>query len=452
LSNNYDVIVVGAGYSGLSAARLLKDAGKNVLVLESRDRVGGRVHTRHLENGQYVDLGAQWIGPTQNRMYDLLKEFGIPAFKTHDEGKTILHWGGRTKTYKGLIPPLPIPALLSLNNAIKKMNRLSRMIDPASPWNAGKAAYWDTITLQAWMDRQMMNSKAKALFSLAAQAIFAAHPAEISMLFALFYTRSGVDFENLMNIRNGAQDERILGGADLPAKKMAEILGTNVRLSMPVESVQQDNNEVTVTAGGQVFNARKIIFAIPPPMFSKISFHSPLTAERKQLWQRMPMGAVWKCYAIYPEPFWRKKGLNGVVASDSGYTRVVFDNSPYDSSRGILMGFVLADEARAFSRLNDAERKEAILGSFAKYYGEEALKPSQYIDQTWVEEEWSQGCYTAFMAPHTMTSLGKLLRVPEGHFHFAGTETAEEWNGYMEGAVRAGEREASKVIELLDSI
>ncbi|HSF46715.1 MAG TPA: flavin monoamine oxidase family protein [Chitinophagaceae bacterium] len=448
MSNSYDVIVVGAGYSGLSAARLLKDAGKKVLLLEARDRVGGRVHTRHLENGQYVDLGAQWIGPTQSRMYELLREFNIPGFKTHDEGKTILHWRGKTKTYKGLIPPLPVPALLSLNNAIKKMNRLSASIDPSCPWKAHHAEHWDSITLQSWMDGQMMNRKAKELFSLAAQAIFAAHPAEISMLFALFYTRSGVDLENLMNIRNGAQDERILGGADLPAKKIAAILNEEIRLSMPVENVQQDMSGATVVAGGQEYRARKLIFAIPPPMFSKIRFISPVSAERQQLWQRMPMGAVWKCYAIYPEPFWRKKGLNGVVASDSGFTRVVFDNSPSDGSRGILMGFVLADEARAFSRLNETERREAILGSFTTYYGHEAATPLQYIDQTWIEEEWSQGCYTAIMTPHTMTSLGKILRKPEGHFHFAGTETAEEWNGYMEGAIRAGEREARSVIEL----
>jgi monoamine oxidase len=442
----YDVIIVGAGYSGLSAARLLKSAGKKVLVLEARDRVGGRVHTKHFENGQYIDLGAQWIGPTQSRMYDLLREFNIPAFKTHDEGKTILHWGGKTKTYKGLIPPLPVPALLSLNNAIKKINRLSRSIDPSCPWAAEKANYWDSITLQGWMDKQMMNSKAKQLFSLASQAIFAAHPAEVSMLFALFYTRSGRDFETLMNIRDGAQDERILGGADLPARKIAELLIEEIRLSMPVKSIEQSSDGVTVRCSDSVFRSSKVILAIPPPMLARIDFITPVSAGRKQLWQRMPMGAVWKCYAIYPEPFWRKKGLNGIVASDNGYTRVVFDNSPYDAGRGILMGFVLADEARALSTLNEKERKEAILGSFVKYYGKEAADPLVYTDQTWVEEEWSHGCYTAFMGPHTMTSLGALLREPEGHLHFAGTETAEEWNGYMEGAVRAGEREARRII------
>lgn len=447
METNYDVIVVGAGYSGLSAARLLKDAGKKVLVLEARDRVGGRVHTKHLEQGQYIDLGAQWIGPTQTRMYEMLKEFRIPAFKTHDEGRTILHWNGKTKTYKGLIPPLPIPALLSLNNAIGKMNRLSKTIDPAKPWDHPRAAYWDSITLKGWMDGQMMSRKAKDLFSLASQAIFAAHPSEISMLFALHYTRSGRDFETLMNIRNGAQDERILGGADLPARKIADLLGNDLRLSCPVSSVSQDSCGARISAVGSEYTARKVIFAIPPPLFSKISFATPVSAARKQLWQRMPMGAVWKCYAIYPEPFWRKKGLNGVVASDSGYTRVVFDNSPHDANRGILMGFVLADEARALSSLNESERREAILGSFVKYYGPEAAKPMQYTDQTWVDEEWSQGCYTAIMAPHTLSSLGKLLREPEGHFHFAGTETAEEWTGYMEGAVRAGEREARRLIE-----
>lgn len=161
----------------------------------------------------------------------------------------------------------------------------------------------------------------------------------------------------------------------------------------------------------------------------------------------MPMGAVWKCYGVYPEPFWRKQGLNGVVASDQGYTRVVFDNSPYDGSRGILMGFVLADEARALSTLTEAERKKAILDSFVKYYGPRAADPLVYTDHSWMDEEWSLGCYTGFMTPHTMSSMGNQLRTPEGHLHFAGTETAEEWNGYMEGAIRAGEREALLILQ-----
>ena len=161
----------------------------------------------------------------------------------------------------------------------------------------------------------------------------------------------------------------------------------------------------------------------------------------------MPMGSVWKCYAIYPKPFWREKGLNGVVASDSGFGRVVFDNSPENRSYGVLMSFVLADEAKQFTQLSEAERKDQIINSFIQYFGEEAGNPLQYIDRSWAEEEYSQGCYTAFMPPHVLSNLGPLLRQPEGHIHFAGTETADTWNGYMEGAVLAGEREAQAILK-----
>lgn len=442
-----DVVVVGAGYSGLTAARTLQRAGKKVLVLEARDRVGGRVHTQHLENGLYIDLGAQWLGPTQDNMYTLLKEYNIPFFTTHQEGKTVLYWDGKRKTYKGLIPPLPIPALLSLDMAIKKINKLSKTIDTKAPWANPNADEWDAMTLQTWINKQISSKKARDLFSLASQAIFAAHPAEVSLLFALFYTRSGRDFDTLMNIDNGAQQDRILGGADLPARKIAEELGANIKLLHLAKEIVQEKDQVIIKGEDFQYISKKVIIAIPPPLLQKINFSPILSPNRKQLLQRMPMGSVWKCYAIYPKPFWREKGLNGVVASDTGFGRVVFDNSPEDGSYGILMSFVLADEAKQFTQLSEAERKGQIIHSFTQYFGEEASNPIQYIDRSWAEEEYSQGCYTAFMPPHVLSTLGPLLRQPEGHIHFAGTETADTWNGYMEGAVLAGEREAQAILK-----
>ncbi len=287
---------------------MLKKAGKKILLLEARDRVGGRVFTRHLEDGQYIDLGAQWIGPTQDKMYALLREYNIQSFHTHDEGKSLFYWQGKLKQYKGLIPPLPILSLLSLDRAIKKINRLSATINPNAPWNSPRSAHWDSMTLQSWMDKEISSQKAKELFTLAAEAIFAVSPAELSMLFALFYTRSGRDFDTLMNIRNGAQEERILGGADLPARKMAEELSPEIRLSHPVRKVEKVENGVMVTCDGIHVSARKLILAMPPVMINGIQFNADIPSNKYQLWQRMPMGAVWKCYAIYPTPFWRTKG------------------------------------------------------------------------------------------------------------------------------------------------
>jgi monoamine oxidase len=447
MDHSFDVIIIGAGYAGLTAALRLKSAGKRVLVLEARNRVGGRVWTKQLDQGGYIDLGAQWVGPGQEKLYALARQYDIKTFPTYDEGKSILHMDNRTKTYKGLIPPLPLPALLSLNNAIRKMNKLSNSIDPTAPWSHPKAAAWDQHTLGGWMKQQMKSEKARSLFTIAAEAIFAANPSEVSFLFSLFYTRSGKDFDTLMNIRNGAQQDRFLGGADQPARKMADELRDQIRLSHPVSMVRQASNQVIVSGADFSFSARKLAVAIPPTLVQKISFDPILPAEKTQLFQRMPMGCVWKCYAVYNKPFWRSKGLNGLVASTSGFPSLVFDNSPQDTSQGILMGFVLADQARAFTQLDETARKEKILEAFTKFFGMEAAHPILYTDQCWAEEEWSGGCYTGFMAPHTMTSLGSVLRKPTGLIHWAGTETSDLWNGYIEGAIRSGERVAHEILQ-----
>lgn len=445
----FDAIIVGAGYAGLTAAHELHRAGKKVLVLEARDRVGGRVHTKHFPDGTYIDLGAQWAGPTQDKLYQLARETGVSTFATHDEGKSQLYVKGRLKQYKGLIPPLPIPALLSLNSALKKMNRLSASIDPTQPWKHPKADQWDSITLGGWMQSQMKNEKARNLFQIAAEAIFAVNPAEISMLFALFYTRSGRDFDTLMNIRNGAQQDRFLGGADLPARRVAEKLAGHIIFNATVKFIDQEKEKVNIRGEGYHYQAKKVVMAIPPVLAQKIVYSPDLPANKMQLFQRIPMGSVWKCYAIYNKPFWRNKGLNGLVASDFGYTSLVFDNSPADGSKGILMGFVLADKARDFTLLDESSRRASILESFTRYFGQEAAVPEMYIDQSWATETWSGGCYTGIMGPHTLSTMGKYLREPTGHIHWAGTETATEWNGYIEGAIRSGERAAAEIIQSL---
>jgi monoamine oxidase len=442
----YDAIVAGAGYAGLTAARVLSDAGRKVLLLEARDRVGGRIHTQHFDDGTYIDLGGQWAGPTQDKLYALAREMGVATFPTWDEGRSTLYFNGKAKRYKGLIPPLPLPALLSLDFAIKKITRLSRTIDTEAPWKSPRAAHWDGMTLEGWLRGQMSSKKAKDLFTIAAEAIFAVSPSEISMLFALFYTRSGRDFDTLMNIKGGAQQDRFMGGADLPARKLAERLEGKIQLNSPVRMVSCDDGLVTVHGDAFSHTGRRLILALPPALAGHIRFDPALPSSKTQLFQRMPMGSVWKCYAIYDSPFWREKGWNGLVASNHGHTALVFDNSPADGSRGILMGFVLADKARAFAALDEEQRRHSILDSFTRFFGEEAAKPRMYTDKSWAAEEFSGGCYTGIMGPNTMTSLGSHLREPVGPIHFAGTETSDIWNGYIEGAIRSGERAAAEVL------
>ncbi|MBC3783640.1 flavin monoamine oxidase family protein [Spirosoma utsteinense] len=442
----YDVIVVGAGYAGLTATQDLLKAGKRVLLLEARDRVGGRVHTQQFDDGSYVDLGGAWVGPSQDRIYALARAYGVETFKTFDTGKSTQFFRGQVKRYKGLIPPLPVGALISLDRAIKKMNRMAKAVDLAAPWNTPNARQLDSMTLATWMEKQMHFSVARQFFKVAAEAIWAADPAEISLLHALFYVKSGRNLDTLMNVKDGAQEERFVGGAQTVANRMVATFPEQIVYNTPVRAILQTDEQVQVVTEHVTYKARYVIVTVPPALQSRIDFQPLLPAQRAQLIQRLPMGAVWKCYAIYDKPFWRDQGLNGLAATPDGPITVTFDNSPRDGSQGVLMGFVLGNQAQAFSILSDEDRKRAALNAFATFFGPAARQPVRYLDHSFMNEEWSRGCYAGVPGPGLWTTLGPVLRQPVGRIHWAGTETSDVWNGYIDGAVRSGERVAKEVI------
>jgi monoamine oxidase len=451
---NDPVLVIGAGLSGLAAARRLLTLGHDVVVLEARDRVGGRTEGGHLSDGTPIELGGQWVGPTQDRMYELIDELGLELFRTHnDEGRLLLDLRGKKSTmpsHRGALPRLGPFALADLAQGLTRFERLARKIPLERPWEADKGAYFDGMTFESWIRRNLRTPVGRAYFRVACEAVFSAESTDVSFLHALFYTHSGTDFETLLSVDRGAQQDRVVGGSIRISQTIAAALGDRVRLGTPVRSVAHDDTGVTVTArSGEVFRGSHVIITLPPTLAGRLEYSPALPSWRDQLTQRLPAGSVMKVYAAYDRPFWREAGLNGQAASDRGPVKVTFDNSPPSGTPGVLMGFLEAGDGRAMARVSEKERRDAVLGCFARYFGDQALSPIEYVERDWMAEEFSRGCYGAHFTPGVWTHYGHALRTPIGRIHWAGAECATVWNGYMEGAVRTGEATATEVAATL---
>ncbi|MGZ8737941.1 MAG: flavin monoamine oxidase family protein [Nocardioides sp.] len=448
------VIVVGAGLAGLAAARRLVGLGREVVVLEGRDRVGGRTEGGALADGTPVELGGTWIGPTQNRMYALVEELGLQTFRTwNDEGALLVSLGGkqvRVKPHKGAVPKLNPFAVADLGQGLARFERMARRVNLTEPWRTPDAARLDGQTFETWIRRNLRTTAGRAYFHIACEAVFAAEPADLSLLHALFYTHSGTDFETLLSTDQGAQQDRIVGGSIRISEAMADGLGDRVRLGSPVAAVAQDDHGVRVTLrdGSQVEGDR-VVVTMPPALAGRLDYDPLLPSWRDQLTQKLPAGAVMKTFTVYPEPFWRADGLNGQVASDEGPVKITFDVSPPSGTPGVMMGFLEGGAAREMARRTASERRAAVLECFVRYFGPKAADPVEYLERDWTAEEFTRGCYGAHFAPGVWTSYGHALRTPVGRVHWAGTECSPVWNGYMEGAVRSGEAAADEVARLV---
>ena len=444
-----DVVVVGAGFAGLAAGRALVAAGAEPVVLEARDRVGGRVLNEAIGDGEVVEMGGQWIGPTQDRIAALASELGVEKFPTHAEGDNLLRLDGRLRRYSGTIPRLNPVALFEALRAIRGLNRLSREIDPECPWEARDAARLDGISAAEWIDRGVHSGLARRLIRLAGLTIWGAEPEELSLLHLAFYVRSAGGFEMLTDVEGGAQQDRLVGGSQLVAQRAAEQLGDRVVLSAPVRHVAHGATGVVVGTHAIQVRARRAIVALPPSLVSRIDFDPPLPALRAQLAQRMAPGWLVKTTAIYDEPFWRPDGLSGEALNEEGPVTMTFDNSPPDGSPGALVGFVGGRDAREFARLGASERRAAVLGSLETLFGPRAAAADRYLERDWAAEGWSGGGPVANFATGGWTASGRALREPVGPIHWAGAETATRWCGYMDGAVGSGERAATEVLAAL---
>jgi monoamine oxidase len=439
-----DAVVVGAGISGLTAARALVARGLSVEVLEARERVGGRTLSTDLD-GARIDLGGQWIGPGQKRVAALAAELGLRTFAQWSRGKKLQDFGGELQRYGGFVPWFGLFGLADAGLGLAKLEWLSRRVPLDDPTRAARAAAWDAQSVEDWLDRALSTQGARAGLRLATQMIFCVEPRELSFLYFLYYLHSGQGFVRLSSIRGGAQQDRFFDGAQALSLRMAEALGERVRLGAPVRAIAQREDGVTVTHARGESQARFVILAIPPLLHERIGFSPELPEARRELSRNMPMGSVIKCVIAYERPFWREAGLSGEVLSDAGPLRAVFDDSSHDGTHAALVGFIVGDAARQLHEQPAAARRDAVVTQLVRLFGDKAARPRAYVDQDWIAEEWSRGCYVGVMGPGVWTRWGSALRRPIGRIHFAGTETAREWCGYFDGAIEAGQRAADEV-------
>jgi monoamine oxidase len=443
----YDVVVVGAGFAGLVAARDLVRAGRSVMVLEARDRVGGRSFSRAIPGASDVaNMGATFVGPGQDRIIGLARELGFSLFPTYNTGQNVLYFNGQRQTYTGAVPPVSPAALAEALVAIQRLNSMATEVPLDQPWTAAKAVEWDGQTVETWKQANMLSADGKKLIDLGIEAIFSVEPRDLSLLFALFYIHSAGSLDVLINTAGGAQEQRISGGTQAVAVALARQLGSKrLRLRSPVRRIVQHSNYVEIQSDPRTVRARRVVVAIPPALAGRIEYLPGLSALRDQLTQRMPMGSVIKTIAVYDEPFWRADGLTGQATSDAGPVKVTFDASPESGRPGVLLGFVDAEDSRVLTPLPAAERQRQALASCAHYFGDRTLRPTRYLETTWDTERYTGGCPVGVFSPGGLISYGRALREPVGAIHWAGTETATVWNGYMDGAVQSGVRVAEEV-------
>jgi monoamine oxidase len=450
-----DVAIVGGGLAGLTAARELERLGIAAVVLEARDRVGGRVLSRPVGDGVAIDQGGQFVGPPREGpwlMQELCHELGIERFRTHEGGDKLVLLGSRRKRYRGLAPSWPPHAAVDLVRAKDALERLARTFPAGEPWRAHDAAALDGQTYAAWIERHVRTRQSRALLRLATETLYAAEPEELSLLHALAYVRSAGrgHLTHLARVGRGHQQEQLRGGAQSVPLALAAALGERVVLESPMRQIAVRGDIVTVTGPQLRASCRRIIVALPPALAGRLDIEPSLPGSRDRAALAFTGGSVITASLVYAEPFWRAQGLSGYAAATHGPVRGVLDVSPPPPVRvGVLQAFVVAGSARALARVSASERRRAILGGLAELFGDAARTPEQYFEKDWTADEWTRGCYHGIGAPRAWLAHGPRLREAVGPIHWAGSETATWGLGTMEGAIDSGRRAAREVAEAL---
>ena len=451
----YDCIVVGAGLSGLVAARNLHRAGHSVLVIEAQENLGGRMVGKTLPSGQWIDFGGQWVGPTQDRFLALLDEYGIRRFAFPAEGKKVLLFDGVRYEFDGFFEGFPEgePPQVSQEEwqdamaAWERFEALAKTLSPGHPRRNEHTQKLDSQTFAQWIEANTTTAFGYWYFAYMVRTVGflgPAEPSQVSLLHVLWGHTCASQAEY-------PEAELIHGGAgQMPAKLAAE-LGENIRLGEPVLRINQNEAGIEVETVKGCFAAQYAVVAMPPHLAGRIFYEPPMPPMRAQLTQRMPMGCCAKILVSYDRPFWREQGLAGLGIGNCQWIELCADSSDPETGIGVMAAFIVGDRYGVWQSMGEGERRAAILADLANYFGQDALSPISYDEIDWPSQPWTGGGYAAFMPPGVWTSYGEALAAPVGRIHWAGTEMAERWPGFFDGAVRTGEAAAATIHVLLEN-
>lgn len=450
LNLDRDVVIVGAGPSGLTAARELKKAGLSVAVLEARDRVGGRTWTDTID-GAMLEIGGQWVSPDQTALMGLLDELGLKMYARYRDGESVyLAPDGSRTRYTGASFPVSETTAAEMDKLTAILDGLAAEIGPEEPWAHPKARELDTISFHHWLRQNSTDEEACNNIGLFIAGGMLTKPAHaFSALQAVLMAASAGSFSNLTD-EDFILDKRVIGGMQQVSLLIAAELGDDVVLNSPVRTINWEpageGHRVTVESERATVNARFVIMAVPPNLYSRVSCNPPLPRRQHQMHQHQSLGLVIKVHAVYSTPFWREDGLSGTGFGADALVQEVYDNTNHGDTRGTLVGFISDEKADAVFELSAGDRKKKVLESIASFLGDKALDAEVYYESDWGSEEWTRGAYAASYDLGGLHRYGKDQHANVGPIFWSSSDLAAEGYQHVDGAVRMGQATAARIV------